>query len=64
MDGPLDMPLDLQRHDPELVDEIRMVTELMLVATTAPGQLEQQVIDRVLGVEPVRWHIPEQRQRT
>ena len=64
MDGPPEVPLDLQLHDPVLVDEIRLVTELILVATSAPGQLEQQVIDRVLGVDPVERRFPEQRRAT
>ena len=64
MDGPFDVPADLRLHDPVLADEIRLVTELMLVATAAPGDLEQQVIDRVLGVDPAERHLPEQRRAT
>ncbi len=44
-----------------LVDEIHLVTELIVVATMAPGDLEQDVIDEVLGVHPVRTFFPQQR---
>jgi hypothetical protein len=54
-------PLDVELHDTELVDEIRLVTELIVVATMAPGDLEQKVIDDVLGVRPVKSFFPEQR---
>jgi hypothetical protein len=57
----MDDPLDVQLHDPQLIDEIHLVTELIVVATMAPGELEQQVIDDVLGVRPVRSFFPEQR---
>jgi hypothetical protein len=47
--------------DAETDDEIRLVTELIVVATTAPGELEQGVIDDVLGVRPVKSFFPRQR---
>ena len=50
--------LDVELHDEVLVGEIRLVTELMVVATLAPGELEQKVIDDVLGVQPVRQSSP------
>jgi len=50
----LDNPLDIELTDQVLDDEIRLVTELMVVATMAPGELEQEVIDETLGVEPRR----------
>jgi hypothetical protein len=56
----MDNALDVELHDDQLVDEIRLVTELMVVATMAPGDLEQDVIDRALGVEPLR-RLPRQR---
>jgi hypothetical protein len=56
--------IDVELHDEELVGEIRLVTELMVVATLAPGELEQKVIDDVLGVKPVKRLFPQQRDRT
>ena len=53
--------LDVELHDEVLVGEIRLVTELMVVATLAPGELEQDVIDDVLGVKPVKRLFPQQR---
>jgi hypothetical protein len=57
----MDEALDVQLNDQVLVDEIHLVTELIVVATMAPGELEQQVIDEVLGVRPVRGFFPRQR---
>lgn len=42
--------LDVELSDPEAIDEIRLVTELMVVASMAPGELEQRVIDDALGL--------------
>ena len=50
----MENPLDIDLTDQILDDEIRLVTELMVVATMAPGDLEQQVIDETLGVQPSR----------
>jgi hypothetical protein len=47
--------------DTETAEEIRLVTQLIVVATMAPGELEQDVIDDALGVEPVRASFPRQR---
>jgi hypothetical protein len=52
--------LDVELLDDQLVDEIRLVTELMVVATMAPGELEQDVIDVALGIDPPRG-VPRQR---
>jgi hypothetical protein len=52
--------LDVELLDNELVAEIRLVTELILVANLAPGELEQDVIDEALGVRPAR-RVPRQR---
>ena len=57
----MDDALDVQLNDQVLVDEIHLVTELIVVATLAPGDLEQDVIDDVLGVHPVRTFFPQQR---
>jgi hypothetical protein len=48
----MENPLDVDLTDKVLDDEIRLVTELMVVATMAPGELEQEVIDETLGVDP------------
>jgi hypothetical protein len=57
----MDDALDVELHDAELIDEIRLVTELMVVASMAPGELEQEVIDDALGVERVHPRLPSQR---
>jgi hypothetical protein len=56
----MDDALDVELLDDQLVDEIRLVTELMVVATMAPGDLDQDVIDAALGVQSER-HVPRQR---
>jgi hypothetical protein len=57
----MDDALDVELHDAELIDEIRLVTELMVVASMAPGELEQEVIDDALGVERLHPRLPSQR---
>ena len=57
----MDDALDVQLYDLVLVDELHLFTELIVVATMAPGDLEQEVIDDVLGVHPVRTFFPQQR---
>ena len=57
----MDDALDVELNDAELIEEIRLVTELMVVASMAPGELEQDVIDDALGVEHVRPRLPSQR---
>jgi hypothetical protein len=53
--------VDVDVGDQRTVDELRLVTELIVLATMAPGALEQSVIDDVLGVHPVRSFFPQQR---
>jgi hypothetical protein len=53
--------LDVDLQDDETVEEIRLVTELMVVAASAPGELEQDVIDGALGVEGTGRAFPNQR---
>jgi hypothetical protein len=53
--------LDVGLHDDETVDEIRLVTELMVVASMAPGELEQGVIDEALGLRAPVGRLPTQR---
>jgi hypothetical protein len=53
------LDVDLQDHD--TIDEIRLVTELMVVASMAPGELEQRVIDDALGLGSSTDGFPGQR---
>jgi hypothetical protein len=53
--------LDVELQDDEAIDEIRLVTELMVVASMAPGELEQDVIDDALGVDQTPGRMPSQR---
>ncbi len=54
-------PLDVELQDQVTVEEIRLVTELMVVAAAAPDELEQSVIDDALGVRLGRRPFPTQR---
>ena len=53
--------LDVDLHDHDAIDEIRLVTELMVVASMASGELEQSVIDDALGLTAPRTGFPSQR---
>jgi hypothetical protein len=53
--------LDVEIQDPVTVAEIRLVTELMVVASMTPGSLEQDVIDGALGLERRPRSMPAQR---
>jgi hypothetical protein len=53
--------LDVDLRDEEMVDEIRLVTELMVMASMTPGELDQDVIDRTLGVTRSPQEFPAQR---
>lgn len=55
------LDVELQLQDEVTVDEIHLVTELMLVAAMAPGELEQDVIDDALGLDRRRRGFPSQR---
>ncbi len=46
--------LGITLDDPVTVEELRLVTELIVVAAEAPESLEPDVIDRVLGLDPPR----------
>ncbi len=48
-------------EDEDTREEIRMVTELMVVAAMAPGELEQDVIDTALGLHGAVEGFPSQR---
>lgn len=53
--------LDVELQDEEAIDEIRLVTELMVVASMAPDELEQSVIDEALGLPRRGDGFPSQR---
>ena len=53
--------LDVDLRDDQMVDEIRLVTELMVIASMYPGELDQDVIDQALGVTRVPADFPSQR---
>ena len=59
----MDELVDVDVGDSETVVELRLVTELIVVASMAPGEIEQSVIDDVLGVHPVRSFFPQQRRQ-
>ena len=53
--------LDTDLRDDQMVDEIRLVTELMVIASMTPGELDQDVIDSALGIESSSASFPVQR---
>jgi hypothetical protein len=53
--------LDVDLRDDQMVDEIRLVTELMVIASMNPGELDQDVIDQALGVTRTPSDFPAQR---
>jgi hypothetical protein len=53
--------LDVVLHEQQTVDELRLVTELMVVASMADSQLEEDVIDTALGIERAPRPVPSQR---
>ena len=53
--------LDTDLRDDQMVDEIRLVTELMVIASMTPGELDQDVIDGALGIESSSAAFPVQR---
>ncbi len=55
--------LDVDLQDEVTIDEIRLVTELMVAASTAPGELDQEQIDSALGLHAVPGSVPAQRLR-
>ena len=48
MGDQLDVPLE----DSELLEEVEMVSTLMLAASENEERLDQEEIDRILGVQP------------
>ena len=53
--------LDTDLRDDVMVEEIRLVTELMVIAAMTPGELEQDVVDEALGVQRAARPFPSQR---
>jgi hypothetical protein len=52
---------DVELHDQAAIDEIRLVTELIVVASLAPDVLEQDVVDDALGLDARVSRFPTQR---
>jgi hypothetical protein len=44
--------LDVHVHDEDALDEIEMMTDLMIATSQASGPLPQQKVDEILGVDP------------
>ena len=51
--------LEIGLEDSQLLAEIQLVTELIIAASSAPGALDQETIDALLGVRPVAEGPPE-----
>lgn len=50
--------LDLMIRDEETVDELRLLTALLVVASSAPERLDQDVVDAALGIERAPRTLP------
>ena len=50
----MDDQLDVQPHDQEVLDEIELISNLMIAASEASGPLPQSDIDTILGVPAQR----------
>jgi hypothetical protein len=46
----LDDRLDVQPHDAEVLEEIELISNLMIAASEAAGPLPQDAIDAILGL--------------
>lgn len=53
--------LGTEPADHQAVEEIQLVTELMVVASLASGELEQAAVDQALGLSAGAAPLPEQR---
>lgn len=53
--------LDVDLNDDELTDEIRLLAELMVIASESSTVLDPHVIDATLGVRPEPTSLPLQR---
>jgi len=52
---------DTELQDEQMVEEIHLVTELMVLASMTSGELDQEVIDNALGIERASRPFPTQR---
>jgi len=52
---------DKELQDEQMVEEIHLVTELMVLASMASGELDQEVIDNALGIDRALRPFPTQR---
>ena len=50
--------LDLTIRDEVTVSELRLVTALLVVASSAPQRLDQDVVDAALGIERAPRTLP------
>lgn len=46
----MDDRLDVQPHDDDVLEEIEMISNLMIAASEASGPLPQAIIDTILGI--------------
>lgn len=46
----MDDRLDVQPHDEDVLEEIELISNLMIAASEAVGPLPQSMIDSILGV--------------
>lgn len=46
----MDDRLDVQPHDDDVLEEIEMISNLMIAASEASGPLPQSTIDTILGI--------------
>jgi hypothetical protein len=50
----VDDQLDVQPHDQDVLDEIELISNLMIAASEASGPLPQTAIDTILGIPSQR----------
>jgi hypothetical protein len=46
----VDDRLDVQPHDEDVLEEIELISNLMIAASEASGPLPQSMIDTILGI--------------
>lgn len=45
-------PLDERLRDDDALEEIELVSRVMIAASEAPGRLSQGEVDAILGIQP------------
>jgi hypothetical protein len=50
----MDDRLDVQPHDQDVLEEIELISNLMIAASEAAGPLAQAAIDTILGIPAQR----------